>query len=167
MCRRTYLRPRDLIQFSNKVLEAFKTSPSEHGFEAEHVKTAEKNYSAYFMQELEDELHKHSKSYEKYFDVLKNLTNVSFTLEEFEAAWTSKRNQFGEGENPEKALAALFEFSVVGFLATGGHGAGSKYVWRYLAPKTRFNLAAKNFQVHMGLKEEFELKLYSRKKSAS
>ena len=51
-----------------------------------------RNLPAYFMQELEDELHKHSKSYEKYFDVLKNLTNVSFTLEEFEAAWTSKRN---------------------------------------------------------------------------
>jgi hypothetical protein len=166
ICRRTFLRPRDLIQFSNKILEAFKLAPSDAGFEAEHVKNAEKNYSAYFMQELEDELHKHSASYDRYFDVLKSLINVSFTLDEFESAWQSKRAQFNADENPEQALKALFEFSVVGFLAAGGHGAGSKYVWRYLDPKTKFNSMARNFQVHMGLKEEFELKLYSRKKAA-
>ena len=59
ICKRTFLRPRDVIQFCNEVLEAFKTDPSPGGFDSEHVKGAEKKYSRYFMLELEDELHKH------------------------------------------------------------------------------------------------------------
>jgi len=162
ICERGFLRPRDTIQYCNEVLKIYRSNPTQAGFDNEIVRAAEEPYSRYFMQELEDELHKHSTSYERYFEVLKGLTNVGFSREEFDRAWESRRTLFDSGETPQKALEALFEFSVIGFLATGGRGAGSKYVWRYLEPRVRFNSDAKTYQVHMGLKSEFDLKLYAR-----
>jgi hypothetical protein len=70
---------------------------------------------------------------------------------------------FDDEETPQKALEALFDFSVIGFLATGGRGAGSRYIWRYLEPRARFNGDAKTYQIHLGLKNEFDLK-YARGK---
>ncbi len=164
ICERGFLRPRDMIQYCNEVLRVFKADKSATSFDNEIVRSAEDGYSRYFMQELEDELHKHSKSYERYFEVLKGLSNVGFSREEFDRAWNERRTIFDNGETPEKALEALFEFSVIGYLATGGKGAGSKYVWRYLEPRVRFNSDAKTYQVHLGLKSEFDLKLYARTK---
>jgi hypothetical protein len=164
ICERGFLRPRDMIQYCNEVLRAFQQRPNETGFDNELVRSAEETYSRYFMQELEDELHKHSKSYERYFEVLKGLSNVGFSREEFDNAWNKRQTMFDDGETPEKALEALFEFSVIGYLATGGRGAGSKYIWRYMEPRVRFNADARNYQVHVGLKNEFDLKLYARTK---
>lgn len=164
ICERGFLRPRDMIQYCNEVLKVFKENPGDTCFDNEIVREAEEAYSRYFMQELEDELHKHSPSYERYFEVLKGLSNVSFSREEFERAWTERKTLFDGTETPERALQALFEFSVVGFLATGGRNAGSKYIWRYLEPRARFNSDAKTYQVHLGLKGEFDLKLYARTK---
>lgn len=162
ICERGFLRPRDMIQYCNEVLRVFKSKHNDTGFDNEVVRAAEVAYSRYFMQELEDELHKHSKSYERYFEVLKGLSNVGFSRDEFDRAWDARKTMFDDGETPERALEALFEFSVIGYLATGGRGAGSKYVWRYLEPRVRFNADAKTFQVHLGLKNEFDLKLYAR-----
>ena len=114
---------------------------------------------------MNDELHKHSRLYEEYFSVLKDLTNVTFTLEDFEKAWKKSHLASDAKAKPINALEALFAFSVVGFLSTGGHGAGSKYVWRYQDPKAKFSQAARTFQVHLGLKEEFELKFYAKKRA--
>jgi len=164
ICERGFLRPRDMIQYCNEVLHTFHQSPSDAGFDNELVRAAEETYSRYFMQELEDELHKHSKSYEKYFEVLKGLSNVGFSRDEFANAWDERRTIFDNSETPLKALEALFEFSVIGYLATGGRGAGSKYIWRYLEPRVRFNGDAQKYQVHLGLKNEFDLKLYARTK---
>ena len=56
------------------------------------------------------------------------------------AAWNDNKTMFdGNLETPAQALQALYEFSVIGFLATGGQGAGSKYVWRYEDPRTLFD----------------------------
>jgi hypothetical protein len=154
-----------MIQYCNEVLRAFHENPNDVGFDNELVREAERPYSSYFMQELEDELHKHSRAYEHYFEVLKGLSNVGFSRDEFDMAWDERKTLFVENETPQKALEALFEFSVIGYLATGGKGAGSKYIWRYLEPRVRFNPEAKNYQVHLGLKSEFDLKLYARTKN--
>ena len=164
VCERGFLRPRDVIQYCNEVLHVFKRKPTSAGFDNETVREAEEAYSRYFMQELEDELHKHSTSYEKYFEVLKGLSNITLSREEFDSVWRERQGLFESGESPERALSALYEFSVIGYLATGGRGAGSKYVWRYLEPRVRFNSDAKSYKVHLGLKSEFDLKLYARRK---
>jgi hypothetical protein len=163
ICERSFLRPRDVIQYCNEVLSVFKRKPGQPNFDNDMVREAEETYSRYFMQELEDELHKHSSSYEKYFEILKGLSNVTFSRDEFDQVWRERQGLFDGGETPEQALAALYEFSVIGYLATGGRGAGSKYVFKYLSPRVRFNSDAKSYKVHMGLKQ-FDLKLYARRK---
>lgn len=169
ICERGFLRPRDVIQYCNEVLKQYRHEKNIHGldnegFDNELVRKAEEAYSRYFMLELEDELHKHSQSYERYFEVLKDLSNVVFSREDFCQAWNERRSLFDNGETPERALESLFEFSIIGFLATGGRCAGSKYVWHYLEPRVRFNRDAKTYQVHMGLRSEFDLKLYARRR---
>jgi hypothetical protein len=111
---RTFLRPRDSIRFCNEVLTVYQTERGGANFQTEHVKGAEANFSRYMVKELEDELHKHSKSYENYFEVLKNLTNVTFSLKEFEAAWWEKRTLFDSDETPLGALAHLIHLEVDG-----------------------------------------------------
>jgi hypothetical protein len=166
ICERGFLRPRDVIQYCNEVLKVFKDSSNQQYFDNDMVRKAEETYSRYFMQELEDELHKHSVSYEKYFEVLKGLSNVGFSREEFDQVWHERQGLFDAGETPDRALGALYEFSVIGYLATGGRGAGSTYVFRYLTPRVRFNSDAKSYKVHLGLKHEFDLKLYARRKKS-
>ncbi|SDP63624.1 hypothetical protein SAMN04488061_3566 [Filomicrobium insigne] len=165
ICDRGYLRPRDIIQFCNEVLEKFKDdNRSGRSFENKHVQNAEQDYSDYFLQELDDELHKHSEKYQHYFEPLKRLSKLTFSKEDFDTAWHEVRSLFCEPDNPTDALTALFEFSVVGYLTSGGHGGGGKYVWRYRDPRSKFNPDAKFFKVHLGLKNVFDLKLYQRKK---
>ena len=69
-----------MIQYCNEALRTFHQDHSEAGFDNELVRAAEETYYRYFMQELEDELHNHSKSYERYFEVLKGLSNVGFLV---------------------------------------------------------------------------------------
>ena len=165
ICDRTLLRPRDIIQFCNETLSAYKASgASADLFDNEHIQAAEPPYSNHLYQELDDELHKHSAKFDMYFEVLKGLLGLSFTKQEFQLAWDERRSLFSTTDNPGEALEALFEFSIIGFLASGGRGAGSKYVWRYQDPASKFNDGAKTFTVHPGLKNALDLKLYKRKK---
>jgi hypothetical protein len=54
-------------------------------------------------------------------------------------------------------LAALFEFSVTGYLKSGGGGGGSGYVWRYQDARSRFDPTAGVYRVHPGFKEALDL----------
>ena len=76
----------------------YKEEPKDSVFDNEVVRAAEVPYSRYFIQELEDELHKHSTSYERYFEVLKGLYNVGFSREEFDRAWNERRTLFDDEE---------------------------------------------------------------------
>jgi hypothetical protein len=62
-----------------------------------------------------------------------------------------------DGRDYQQALEELFEFSVIGYLKSGGGGGGSKYVWRYLDPGARFDPAADTFRVHAEFKEALDL----------
>lgn len=163
MAERGLLRPRDIIAFCNHVLmsykEAMSTSPK---FTNKHIQLGEAGYSRHFLGELDDELHKHSRSYERYFEVLKELLNVSFTKEEFEREWELKRDLFDSEDTVDRALQALFDFSIIGFLSTGGEKRGSGYVWKYLSSSARFDPKARKYQVHLGLKSEFGLRFHAK-----
>jgi hypothetical protein len=163
MAERGLLRPRDLIAFCNHVLAAYKeTGATSPKFTNKHIQLGEAGYSRHFLGELDDELHKHSKSYERYFEVLKELLNVSFTKEEFEKEWENKRHLFETDDTADRALQALFDFSIIGFLSTGGEKKGSGYIWKYLSSSARFDPKARKYQVHLGLKEEFGLRFHAK-----
>ena len=171
IAERGFQRPRDIIAYCNFVLEEFKETSGGNAeigtrFVNSDVRNAEVKYSKHFLSELEDELHKHSEAYERYFRVLKEMTNVTFSKEEFALEWETRRGLFDSDDNVDRALEALFDFSVVGYLTTGGERRGSGYVWRYEDSRARFDPNARKYQVHLGLKEEFGLRLRAKAKKS-
>jgi hypothetical protein len=60
ICDRTFLRPRDMIQFCNEILAVYKAADEKSdAFANEHIINARQAYSRYLLQELDDEIHKH------------------------------------------------------------------------------------------------------------
>lgn len=156
---RTFLRPRDMIKFCNLVLAAYKAREGElpERFTNEDVINARAAYSQYLLAELADEIHKHVPHYEEYLEIIKTIGRTQFTKEQFIDRWNQRPALADSDTHPEAALEELFEFSVVGYLKTGGGGGGSSYVWRYIDPSARFSPDASTFRVHPGFKEALDL----------
>jgi hypothetical protein len=124
-------------------------------FDNDHVHGARDDYSDYLLRELDDEIAKHVPDYREYLEVLKTIGNVQFTSEDFAAAWSGRPALVNE--DWIEGLTRLFEFSVIGYLKSGGGTGGSTYVWRYLDSRARFDPAADVYRVHAGFKEALDL----------
>lgn len=157
---RTFRRPRDIIKFCNEVLAGYKRRGANGNgrFQNQDVIAARSNYSDYLLNELDDEVFKHVPGYDRLVEVLKALGTLQFTTTEFAEVVKKRQELLPDGMNTPDALRRLFEFSLVGYLKTGGGGGGSTYVWRYLDPRARFDEAATSFRVHPGFKEVLALK---------
>jgi hypothetical protein len=168
MLARTFRRPRDMIKFCNEVLRCHQGSGSDcDRFSNEHVIAAREQYSDYLLRELIDEIHKHLPHFQDYFDIIKSLEAIDFTIEQFKEACDRRRDLEAAKESPLQILQKLFEFSVVGYQRIGGVGGGSEYVWRYLGSSIRFDGGATSFRVHPGLREAFGLKEFVRGESTT
>jgi hypothetical protein len=155
---RTFLRPRDMIKFCNEVLAAYKAdhaSDNHAMFDNDSVIAARDSYSDYLLHELDDEIAKHVPNYREYLEVLKSLGDIQFASEQFREGWDQRPAL--TGQDWRSGLGSLFEFSVIGYLKSGGGGGGSKYVWRYLDSRARFDPAAELYRVHPGFKEALDL----------
>lgn len=158
ICDRTFLRPRDIIKFCNEVLDSHRRGDGGGHFVNADLIEARREYSDYLLRELDDEIAKHIPNYKAYLDVLQSIGREIFTREQFRDAW-SRRPQLAN-DDPEKALQDLFDFSVIGYLKTGGGGGGSKYAWRYLDPRPHRAILpadAETLRVHPGFKEALDL----------
>jgi hypothetical protein len=158
ICDRTFLRPRDMIKFCNEVLTAYKglhPNPAGGRFDNDVVIAAREGYSDYLLRELDDEIAKHVPNYREYLEVLKRIGNIQFTSDVFRDAWAGRPAL--AGDSWEEGLAALFEFSVIGYLKSGGGGGGSTYVRRYRDARARFDPSAELYRVHPGFKEALDL----------
>ena len=166
MLDRTFLRPRDMIKFSNEVLEAFKKSDLSDGrrkFNNRDVQFARGEYSAYLLSELDDEIPKHHPDYRTYIESLKSLESLQFTLLDFQEACEARKTVLPSNKSPAAILGVLFEFSIVGYYSPGGGGqGGSEYIWRYKDVRAQFNEAASNYRIHAGLKEILGVKKWTK-----
>jgi hypothetical protein len=121
---RTYLRPRDIIKFCNSILGKYKVRVSKEGDEGPiqniDIHDARVEYSIYFQNELDDEIHKHIPRYKDYLDVLRKLGSWQFTGEEFGSAYNA--SLLTADKNYQLALNDLYEFSILGFYRPGGRG---------------------------------------------
>ncbi len=160
---RTFLRPRDIIQFCNEILNTYKDNESsESKFNNEDINRSKNLYSRYFIDELDDEIHKHLPEYEKYFDVFRDIGFLQFEKNEFLAAFEKRQSQFKISE-PNELLKALFEFSIIGFYRVGGGGyGGSEYLYKYIDEKVTFDIQAEKLRIHPALMEYLQLKKYSK-----
>ena len=148
---RTYLRPRDVIKFTNSVLRQYKTRKDNNDavpnqFENVDLNNARTEYSSYLMNELDDEIHKHLPHYEELVELLGSIGVWQFTFEELERNVDSSPKLARQG-SAKDFLQELYDFSLVGFYRPGGRGyGGSEYVFRYKEPQTHFDPAAARFQ---------------------
>jgi hypothetical protein len=156
LAARTYLRPRDMIQFCNLCLNEAKTAELSL-IDNEAIARARRPYSDYLIQELDDEIHATLPGWEKYLDVLRRIHKMRFSREEFLAAFKALRYDRG-GTDVDAVLAALYRYGIVGFTKIGGGGyGGSAVAFAYKDATISFDPAAKAFTVHPGLKEALEL----------
>lgn len=169
---RTYLRPRDLIKFTNCTLARYKDRAGQQllGIEAEKadsdhrekldnvdVHNARIEFSEYFLREIDDEVHKHMPDYEKYLDVLRALGKWQFERSEFDSKY--KEQYPAAMLTAADVLEKLYEFSFIGFYRAGGRGfGGSEYMFKYREPRTRFDPTSTRYRIHPGLIEVMGLK---------
>src|ERR1035437_2016518 len=161
---RTYLRPRDLIKFTNCTLARYKEragqeAASDHPKKLDNVDVhnARIEFSEYFLREIDDDVHKHMPDYEKYLDVLRALGKWQFEHDEFD---TKYKEQYPTAASTSAdVLERLYEFSFIGFYRAGGRGfGGSEYMFKYREPRTRFDPTSTRYRIHPGLIEVMGLK---------
>jgi hypothetical protein len=161
---RTYLRPRDLIKFTNCALARYKERSGEDAgpdhlgkLDNVDVHNARIEFSEYFLREIDDEVHKHMPDYGKHLDVLRALGKWQFERGEFDATY---KEQYPEAAlSPADVLEKLYDFSFIGFYRAGGRGfGGSEYMFKYREPRTRFDPTSTRYRIHPGLIEVMGLK---------
>ena len=163
---RTYLRPRDIIKFTNSVLRQYKLRKAKderagEKFENIDLSTGRNEYGTYLKNELDDEIYKHIPHYQELIDLLRKVGVWQFSPDEFNKYYVESniKNQFGSATD---ALKQLFEFSLLGFYRPGGRGyGGSEYVFKYKEPNTSFEPKSTRFRVHPGLIEVLGLKKFT------
>jgi hypothetical protein len=161
---RTYLRPRDMIKFSNSTLDAYKERVASAVGDGDPAKidngdvhNARIGFSEYFLRELDDEVHKHVPDYERYLEILRVLGTWQFDRTKFEEAYALR--QQGTAIAAISVLETLYNFSIIGFYRAGGRGfGGSEYIFKYREDRARFDPTSERFRIHPGLIEALGLK---------
>jgi hypothetical protein len=157
---RTFLRPRDAIQFTNEILRAHHQNPDKTDLITnKEINDARLAYSQYFLDELDDEIHKHIPKYENVLEIIKSIGYHQFDMEDFEEAIEKKKSLFSDEITTYESLKNLFEFSIIGYYKAGGSGyGGSEYVFRYKNSRSQFEEGSKSYRVHPGLIDFLGLK---------
>lgn len=171
---RTYLRPRDVIKFCNTALKNYKNRisdpvpefPDTGLIENLDIHKSRLEYSTYFLNELDDEVHKHLPEYRSHLDILRSLGVWQFTLEQF--ARVCRDFGLTEEGQPIRILQDFYDFSIIGFYKLGGRGyGGSEYIFKYKEPQTKFDANATRFRLHPGFLEALNISRTSDADSAS
>lgn len=165
MVQRTYLRPRDIIQFANYCLQEAKQRTAGHESDEDRVRNeditaARTAYSGYLREELGDELFAHYDKWEQWLELIRRIGTLTFNAERFEEVWAeSPELAKKQGTSPDTILEFLYQFGVVGFGRRGGSGrGGTDEYWSFRDPDVTFDPRAPFFKVHLGLKENLDLK---------
>lgn len=156
MAARTYLRPRDMIQFANLCLERAKSMGSDL-IDNQDIANARPQYSEYVVSELDDEIHEVFPEWRQYLNVLRRIHTMRFARSTFDTEFAELKLDKLD-MSIDDVLDLLYRFSVIGFAKIGGAGfGGSAIAFRYKDPSVNFDPAARTFTVHAGLKEALEL----------
>jgi hypothetical protein len=154
---RTFLRPRDVIQFLNCALEiSLNRAPEANIFDNEDIQLAREPYSRYLKQELDDELGPHWEKWTESLQVFSELVTITFSRDDFIESYEKRRTKKNE-KDPEEALETLYNFSVIGYRRGIGKG-GSGWVFQYTDPQAGWDNGASRLKVHLGLKEFAKLR---------
>jgi hypothetical protein len=152
---RTYLRPRDIIQFANICLATARDRVRGRETDIDRVSHADiaaarASYSEYLRRELDDEIHAHHPNWEKWLELLRRVEVTNFTQEAF-ADVCLKAPELACGMSAAAILEMLYQFGLIGFAGRLGALGHSEY-WKYRNPEVAFDHTAQ-YRVHPGLRE--------------
>ena len=154
---RTFLRPRDVISFLNTVLNsAKKRDPDVAMINNRDIVNSRSAYSNYLKDELDDEIVPHWQYWPEALQACSAIGNLTFGKDDFEREYMMRRSSKNTISTDE-ALALLYRFSIVGYRGGIGYG-GSSWVFQYAEPASGWDSVARNFKVHLGLKEYAKLR---------
>lgn len=154
---RTFLRPRDVIQFLNSALGQAKTRGDELLlFENEDIVNARDRYSAYLKKELDDEIMPHWNHWDEALQACSAIATVTLSRDQFIDEYRRQRSE-PNAVAAEEALQVLYQFSVLGYERRSGYG-GTSWVFQYTSPEAGWDSAASRLKVHSGLKEYAKLR---------
>lgn len=149
---RTFLRPRDVIQFLNFATElAIKAIPGSDFFDNDDIQKAREPYSRYLKQELDDEISPHWECWTDALQACSEIATMTFSKDAFTEAYGRKKSRNNKVDADE-ALELLYDFSILGYYKGLGKG-GSKWVFQYADPDAGWDNATTRLKVHPGLKE--------------
>ncbi|MFO8125860.1 P-loop ATPase, Sll1717 family, partial [Yoonia sp.] len=154
---RTFMRPRDVIQFLNEALEiAKKRSDEPLVFVNDDINGSRASYSDYLKAELDDEMNPHWSEWDDALAVCSKSETITFQRDEFIKNY-KKMKSSKNGVGPAEALELLYRFSVIGYETRMGKG-GSGWAFRYLDSNAKWDPSVNRLKVHLGLKEFAKLK---------
>lgn len=160
MVRRTYLRPRDIIKFSNlAVVEARERisqgSTARLRVGNKDIGRARVPYSAYLVRELDDEIKPEWPDWRGYLELLRRVGRVDITRAKL-------KEQYDALKDPtldfDEVVSRFYKYSILGFQRAGGSSGGSVYLFAYSSPEVELDPAASAFKAHLGLIESLGLK---------
>lgn len=164
---RTFLRPRDIIQFCNETIAKHSQNPNRREkIDNTEIYSAKDEYSKYFLDELDDEIHKHIEDYEDILEVFKSIGYYQFDIDSFINKYNIRKGLEDTRKEAISALRSLFDFSIIGYYRAGGSGfGGAEYVFKYKDLKSKFDENARSFRIHPGLLETLSLKRSTKPKT--
>lgn len=154
---RTFLRPRDVIQFLNIALLKAKgrTTPPVQ-FVNQDIYDSRDAYSTYLKQELDDEIRQHWQQWEEALQACSAIGTLLFEKNDFIAEYDRRKSE-GNTVDADESLRFLYRFSVIGYERRSGYG-GSSWAFQYTDPEAGWDNTATRFKVHLGLKEYAKLR---------
>jgi hypothetical protein len=158
----TCLRPRDMIDICNSILNEHKKRAQKVGnirniFENPDITSAKDMYSSSLLREFDDEVHKHIPNYERYIDIIKKIGKSKFSYQDFENTYEVIKDRVGIDKDPLQILQDLFTFSIIGNYMIGGKTGGSRNLFRYKDCRAEFRDDLKII-IHPGLATVLGLK---------
>ncbi|WP_371154952.1 P-loop ATPase, Sll1717 family [Jannaschia sp. 2305UL9-9] len=154
---RTFMRPRDVIQFLNEALHLAKGRPDEPlVLTNEDINGCRASYSDYLKEELDDEIAPHWDSWDDALAVCSKTETLTFDRVSFVSNYGKMKSSKNK-MSAEEALENLYRFSVIGYQTRMGTG-GSGWAFRYLNPNAKWDPSVSKLKVHIGLKEFARLK---------
>lgn len=153
---RTFLRPRDVISFLNKILVVHKKRASGPKIDNKDIVDSRADYSTYLKSELDDEIRQHWPQWGEGLQACSAISTITFNKDMFVSEY-NKRKTKDNAKDASEALRTLHSFSVIGYEQRSGYG-GSSWVFRYDNPEAGWDNTASRFKVHLGLKEYAKLR---------
>ena len=147
---KTLLRPRDVVNFFNKIIQKY---PKESYITTQMIYEVEKNYSDYLKKEISDELvgHLEKREVNAFFLLLKNIAKSEFDFEYLKNYYNEHKKTYGELDL-DKIIAKFYLVGALGTKRPREKMKGFQFSWGYREEESSINLD-EIICLHNGLKK--------------